>query len=196
MLPLAELASVLPRVPRITVHGTWIRAIAFTALMGSRDPLWADRAQQGRFSPKGSFAALYLASDEATARAEVEDVFQHRGFARPVHLPSDIWTYVPVSGIVNGIIDLTDHTIQHSLATSVSELTGIWRFGNPRGVLPPTQLLGALAFELGAIAGFRYVSARTPEHGINHVIFVDRLRLGIDSLEVIDRAGTLSRRLP
>ena len=87
------------------------------------------------------------------------------------------WKMVKVDGTVENVLDLMDSRIWKQLATSWQELTGLWRssFDEP---LPPTQLLGRMAYETEKIFGIRYHSAKNPGKGFNLIVFPDRLRVG------------------
>lgn len=82
MLSSARLREVLRTVPATPVDGPWVRAVDARFLMaappgeppGDRpNPLWGggSRLHGGRFTPRGSFDTIYLASDLETAAREV-----------------------------------------------------------------------------------------------------------------------------
>ena len=112
------------------------------------------------------------------------------------------WTVFAVTGVLEKILDLTDSQVQARLGTSFSELTGPWRVPQARYLrgadpLPPTQLLGQVAYETGSILGMTYDSAKSPEEGFNVVVFADRLSPGRSSfLEVHDPHDFIRQRLP
>jgi hypothetical protein len=88
------------------------------------------------------------------------------------------------------------------LRTSESELTGNWRNGEGRylrgdGLLPPTQLLGKVAYESHRVFGICYPSAKNTGRAVNLVVFPDRLQKGGTSyLQTLDLKGVLRARLP
>ncbi len=100
--------------------------------------LWpaAAKLHGARFTPKGGFDTAYLASDAITAMMEVKAVLAGpRGLLSP---PTDPWVLVSITGVVHGVLDLTDPKVQADLGTSTAELTGAWAY-SPGGGPPPTQ---------------------------------------------------------
>lgn len=142
---------------------------------------------------------MYLASDPLTALKEVDAILN--GQIPPFTILTPPWTVFAIEGALEKILDLTDHRVQTRLGTSFSELTGDWRFQQSRhlrgdGPLPPTQLLGQVAYATGSILGMRYDSAKNPG-GFNFVVFPDRLVVGRSSfMEVYDPHGLIGQRLP
>lgn len=204
MLPESELRKVLPGLPLIPVHGPWSRAIKFEyLLLTDPQPLWAGGSVEygARFVPKGGFDSVHLASDPFTAFLEVEAAFRTAQGA-VVWDTNPPWTLVTVTGIVRSVLDLTSSDLWAPLGTSESELTGNWRNGQDRylrgeGPLPPTQLLGKVAYETGRVLGIHYPSAKNTGKGANLVVFPDRLPKGEDSyLHVHDPKRALDQRLP
>ena len=212
MLPEKELRNELLVVPLVAVTGPWTRALLHRLLhqappgapAGSPpQPLWAGgpALRGARFTPKGAFESIYLASDPITALREVEAIFVNP-HGPPVTIQTPPWTVFAVNGFLQPVLDLSDPAIQARLATSVAELTGDWRFSQAvhlagEGPLPPTQLLGRAAFETARIAGIRYRSARRSGEGFNVVVFSDRLdATGAGFLEVFDPAGLIRQKFP
>jgi RES domain-containing protein len=209
VLPAAELRAILPSLPLITVpspHGSWSRVVPAHLLLGPPpgapvgsppQPLWPGGAAVygARFTPRGGFGTIYLASDDRTALLEVEAIFLSStgldvpGMRRP-------WTLIPVTGNLPDVLALTDPEIQRALQTSLSELTGHWRLTQASGGTPPTQLLAQAAYDTGTIVGLYYVSAKNPASGRGIAVFADRLVPGRHLLEVIDPSGAFSQRLP
>lgn len=211
MLSAQELQQVVPTLPRIAVHGLWTRALAFQYTVRpppgappgtSPDPLWPGGAQNrgARFTPKGSFESIYLASDPITALTEVSLVLQNPNIPA-VTMATPPWVVFAVEGIVTEVVDLCDIAIQSSLNTTLQELTGDWAYSqslylNSQGSLPPTQMLGQAAYDCGVVTGLTYPSAKTPQSTCL-LVFPDRL-IGSSSnyLEVYDPTQCLSGRLP
>jgi len=108
-------------------------------------------------------------------------------FARgPVPVRTAPWVVVSVDGILNNLLDLTDAATLAALGTTAQEMTGTWA-ATP---LPPTQLLGQLAYDSGRIAGIRYASAKRPG-GLNLVVFSDRIPIAAANfLECTTRTAT------
>jgi len=170
---------------------------------GPPEPLWpgGPRLYGARFNPKGPFGGIYLASDPVTALTEVGAVLENPSVPRTT-LRTPPWAVFAVEGIVTGTLDLTDSRNQECLGTSLSELTGDWRYTQARYLrgessMPPTQLLGKVAYESERITGLLYRAARNTVDGLSLVVFPDRLdhERG-DSLAVYDPHKQISQRLP
>lgn len=187
-----RLQAALPTLPRVTVHGLWTRVVALqhiaippgTPSGALRDPLWPGGAPIGgaRFTPKGTFGSIYLASDPVTALMEVTSVFQHR-YAPAFTIATPPWVLFGVDGVVTEILDLCDSRVWPLLDTSFQELTGDWAYSQAeyqkgRGQLPPTQVLGQAAYDSVVITGLKYPSAKHPTFGSCLVVFADRLVRG------------------
>ena len=205
MLPGGDLESVLPSLPRKTVHGPWSRAVGYHLLTAAPpgaapgsgpQPLWPGGpvVTGGRFTPKGGHPSVYLAEDPVLALKEVQAVFAPDP---SIALRTQPWVLVTVDGIVSDIVDLTDTAMQATIGTDLTELTGDWLYPQSLGLAPPTQLLGQLAFETGVILGLRYPSAKDPANGVNLIVFADRLASHAPSrLEVFDPHEKLVQSLP
>lgn len=81
MLPEASLRDILSTAPLQDIPGPWSKAVAFRHLLGPPpggelgdppQPLWPHGAPRygARFTPRGSFGTIYLASDHETALVE------------------------------------------------------------------------------------------------------------------------------
>lgn len=153
----------------------------------------------GRFTPKASFSTLYLASDAVTALQEVRAYFDLPGVpAFTIRTPS--WAVFVVEGIVESVLDLTDPAILLELGTTTQELTGDWRWQQGdhlagKGPLPPTQVLGQVAFNLGSMGGIKFRSSRDVDRGIGVAVFPERL-FGTSHLEIYDPSDCLNDHLP
>lgn len=206
MLSEPKLTQELSALPRVTLHGPWVRAVGYHLLQGpppgappgsAVQPLWPGGAalRGARFTPKGGSPTLYLSSDALTALIEVQAVFLIG--RRVVPLATQPWTLLSVDGVLTGIVDLTDDDIQRALHTTLSELTGEWAYSAATGRFPPTQMLGAAAVAAGNVLGLHYPSARNTGHGTNLVVFTDRLQTGLPSfLTVVDPHRLLAQRIP
>jgi hypothetical protein len=196
VLPEEELHRILPDLPLIPATGPWTRAIELVHLRRPEpDPLWAGEGSS-RFNPDGAFRRLYLSSDPATALKEAEVVFGQQ----PVRNPP--WALITVEGFLQRILDLTDPALQARLGTSLSELTGSWRYQEHlwrqgKAPMPPTQLLGLAAYRSSFIQALSFHSAKNTGLGANLVVFVDRLEPGEPSfLKVYDPSGDLQGQIP
>jgi RES domain-containing protein len=198
MLPLRQLAAALANVQLTSARGPWSRAIGYRYLLGPPpgltgppQPLWGGAAKLAgaRFTPQGAFDSIYLAHDPITAFIEVSALVLLTG--GPVPVRSAPWVVVTVEGILNSLLDLTDHAILAALGTTEQEMTGTW----VKSSRPPTQWLGQLAYDSGRIAGIKYASAKHPG-GLNLVVFPDRIPVATGSfLQVYDPHGNLAQRI-
>jgi RES domain-containing protein len=198
MLSLGKLAAALASVQLTSAHGPWSRAIGYRYLLGPPpgqtgppQPLWGGAAKiaGARFTPQGSFDAIYLAHDPITAFVEVSALVLLPG--GPVPVRSAPWVVVTVDGILNNLLDLTDGATLAALGTTEQEMTGAW----VKSSRPPTQWLGQLAYDSGRIAGIKYSSAKHPG-GLNLVSFPDRIPATAGNfLEVYDPNGKLAQRI-
>jgi hypothetical protein len=210
VLPESDLRRVLPRLPLISEGGPWTRALGYHLLQGPPpgasgppQPLWPGGPilTGARFNLKETFGGIYLAPDPLTALKEVEAILSRKGLP-PSTILTPPWTVFAVQGVLEKILDLTDRRLQARLGTSFSELTGDWRIQQSRhlrgdGPLPPTQLLGRVAYETGGILGMKFDSAKNPGEGFNVVVFPDRLAISRASfLEVYDPHDLIRQRLP
>jgi RES domain-containing protein len=212
VLPEQDLLKTLSSLPLVAVQGPWTRALHYRLLRKAPpgelpedkpQPLWSKgpTVQGARFTPKGSFGSIYLASDAVTALLEVEAVFlsSDKSFV-PRKTPP--WTVFGVDGFLERVLDLTNPEILERLRTNLSELTGNWlvpqaRFLQGKGPLPPTQLLAREAFQTGRIHGILYWSAKHTGQGVNLVVFSDRLSAKEASyLDVYDPDALILQRLP
>jgi len=149
-----------------------------------------------RYTPKGGFGSIYLASDPITALKEVVAVIE-TPYAPAFTLRTHPWAVFAVGGVLCEILDLADDVVQSALGTTLAELTGDWAITQAMGQVPPTQSLGQAAYDCKAILGFRYPSVKNLGKGIGLVVFADRLKDKPPSfLEVYDPYLGFSQRLP
>jgi RES domain-containing protein len=199
MLTGDALRRALRRVELVRIRGPWVRAIDAHLVAdpppgsapGARpDPLWAGGARLfgARFTPKGGFDTLYLASDLVTVAREIGAMFPS-GEVAPT---KDPFTVVHVTGTLAGVLDLTRPEIVAQLRTTPDELAAPWRLVRSA----PTHRLGSAAFRSGRVSAIRCTSSKHPQGTIT-AVFVDRLAsLPPSHLECVDATGRLSRRLP
>lgn len=195
--------------------GPWYRAVVFDYLQGpppgasarsAIQPLWPGGAHYkgARFTPKASTTSaidgLYLASDEITAIAEVTGVLRPAG--SPVPLMFEPLALLTVAGALTDILDTTDVAVQSLLGTNQQELTGDWvkaqdKYLKGLGPMPPTQVLGQAAFDVGGIAGLLYESTKSPTSGMGLLVFTGRLAAAGTYLQLYNKpAGKLQQRIP
>jgi RES domain-containing protein len=201
MLHQEELRSALGSIPAVAIEGPWLRAVDARLLLPGRSaspegstsgPLWGGgaRLHGARYTPKGSFDTLYLASDLETLGAEIGAVL---GSSHRVSPSKNPFTVVHVRGRLTHVLDLRDSAIRNALATTMEELGTPWRF-EPS---PPTQRLGAAAHESKRFVALVAPSARGRGPGFVVAIFTERLgQFPPSFLESVDASGALSRRLP
>lgn len=196
-----ELRRALAAVPLIEVAGPWVRAVDARQLTapppgapaGSPpQPLWGGGARLfgGRFTPKGSFDTLYLASDLVTLGLEIGAVFGTAGAVSPT---KDPFTVVTVNGQLTAVLDLTSEPVRTVIGTTIQELTGPWRIEKE----PPTHRLARAAFDSKRICAVAAPSAKHAAGGIVTAIFVERVAdFPPSHVESVDTTGRLSQRLP
>lgn len=201
MLADAELRRAIQTVPLVERAGPWVRAIDARYLTAAPpgappgsppQPLWGGgaRLHGGRFTPKGSFDTLYLASDLVTAGLEIGAVF---GPVGAVSATKDPFTVVTVNGSLTAVLDLTDEAVRETLQTTLPELTGPWRIARDR----PTHRLARAAFEGERVGAIAAPSAKHAAAGVVTAIFVERLAEFPPSyVEAIDSSGHFAQRLP
>ena len=93
----------------------------------------------GRFTPRGTFETLYVATTAATARIEAESRITASGV---VDAPSKPYVHFVVRGRLQKVLDLTDAGVLAMLKTTEDEVTGPWILGQVQGDEAPTQALG------------------------------------------------------
>lgn len=145
----------------------------------------------GRYNPKETFEALYLADTPLTALQEInlikvtdEAILSAKSSPRLL---------LSVDVTLSAILDLTISQIQDILSTNLQELTGSWLTMNATGQLAPTQTLGAAAYGLETIEALRVPSAQDPKT-TRFVAFPDRLRQG-SQVRVYDDSGLIDATL-
>jgi hypothetical protein len=80
----------------------------------------------GRFTSRGTFETLYVATTAATARIEAESQIT----AGVVDAPSNPYIHFAVRGRLQKVLDLTDAGLLASLKTTEDEMTGPWIVGS------------------------------------------------------------------
>lgn len=164
MLRQEELLEALGSIPAVTIDGPWLRAVDARLLLsgpsGSPDgstprPLWGGGARRhgARYTPKGSFDTLYLASDLETLGQEIGAVL---GGSHRVSPSKDPFTVVHVRGHLTHVLDLREPAVRDVLGTTREELGSPWRL-DPS---PPTHRLGAAVHESRRFCALGSPSAR------------------------------------
>jgi RES domain-containing protein len=199
MLSGENLRMALSQATLVAVHGPLSRVVGFRHLLGpppglsgSPQPLWGGAAKLygARFTPKGGFDSIYLASDPVTALLEVQALVLLPGC--PLALRTAPWAIVSIDGLVSNVLDLTNPPTLAALDTNEQQVSSPW----VTATNPPTQLLAQEAWRSGAIAGIKYRSAKHPSNGLNLVVFPNRLSVSRnDYLEVYDPYGHLAQRI-
>jgi RES domain-containing protein len=189
MLEDQQLRRVLESLPLTVREGPFHRYVLhrYVALaVERRTPLhilsgeWS-RTTGGRFNYPQLYRVAYLATDARTAQVEAERI----------QAP---YVHVPISGRLQGVLDLTQPDVLRALETSDEELSGDWRVLNARGIEAPSQRLGYAARVSERVEAVLYRSTVWPA-GTCLAVFPERLAPG-SSLEVVDPDEILHERIP
>ncbi|HEX2093042.1 MAG TPA: RES family NAD+ phosphorylase [Longimicrobiaceae bacterium] len=182
------------------MEGTLCRAVRAKYLRRTPpQPLYYGGSEIGaRYTPRGGPAGLYLASDPATALAEIRDLMQS---PRGQLLPSarrDPVTLVYVETEVGRVLDLTDATIRRALRIGRKAIMAEWHepmlaYLAGKGPMPLTQQIGVAAHISGIVGGILFPSVRW-KGGLCLVVFPDRLAKG-DRVASYDPEGVLAQVL-
>jgi len=201
MLTQRKLHAALASLPSVAIDGPWVRAIDARLLQGAPpgereglppQPLWGGgaRLHGGRFTPRGGFDTLYLASDLATLGLEIGSVL---GAGKGVSRMKDPFTVVHVNGRLTRVLDLRDRAILDALGTTVDEMTGAWRVKRA----PPTHRLGMAAHESERFCAIIAPSAKRAGKGFVLAAFTDRIeRFPPSFVQSVDTTGRLVQRIP
>ncbi len=204
MLSVADLPGVLATLPTIAVSTTFTRRVPAFALFGIKKPLpppgqpiaaispdfFFNTSSPYRYNPPG-LAAIYFGEGESTAAAEVKQHPGARGFDEEPRMP-DVVYHATVK--LDGVLDLTDASVQSLLHTTPAELVANWRLLSPNA---PTQLLGKAAHDVAQFEGMLYPSAAKARVGVASsciVIFPGR-RAATSVVRVVDDSGTFTQEL-
>jgi RES domain-containing protein len=194
------LARRIVRAPLQEIEVTLCRAVREIHLR--RDPprplYYEGSLEGGRYTPRAGPAGLYLASDPATAFAEIRDLLQGPGGrALPLN-PHDPVTLVYVEVDLGGVLDLTNPDIRRQLRVSKRQILSSWEpamlaYLHGKSAMPLTQRIAEAAHLTGVVGGILYPSARW-EGGRCLVVFPDRVQVE-DRVQAYDTTGKLSQRL-
>lgn len=203
MLAQSDLAVALSWISPRAAHGFYSRFVEFRRLSTTGPhpapgpkPLWGlgSRLYGGRFTPKGTFEAIYLAEDPVTAIAEVSGVL----YSPPAPIPLTAQpplVLITVEGILLRVLDLTVSGVQSALGTNWQELTGAWRHIQATGQEAPTQTLGRVCHQSGRFEAIRFPSSKNNPNGVCIAVFSDRLQ-SPSLIKVFDPHGHLAQQLP
>ena len=130
-----------------------------------------------RFTPKGSFEAIYFGEDPHTAFIE----YHHEHLTLMRDKDDDFAFRLAVTATVSPhvmldhgrILDLTRREVRMALGTTLNELASVWRV-LPGVPTPPTHILGQEVYNSGLFQAIRYFSVRNPG-GVCLAVFVDKL---------------------
>jgi len=112
----------------------------------------------GRFTPRGAFETLYVATTAETARIEAESRITVSGVVRA---PSKPYVHFMVCGRLQKVLNLTDARVLETLKTTAEEMTASWVMGQIQGDGAPTQMLGRVVILPGELKRFSFRPART-----------------------------------
>ena len=134
MLSEAELKRALRRVALIGADGPFHRFVDLWFVHqnlagGKKTEVLAGLGAKmlgGRFTPRGTFETLYVATTAATARIEAESRITASGV---VDAPSKPYVHFVVRGRLQKVLDLTDAGVLATLKTTEDEMTGPWILG-------------------------------------------------------------------
>ena len=201
MLTQGKLHAALASLPSVAIDGPWVRAIDARLLQGAPpgeregtrpQPLWGGgaRLHGGRFTPRGSFDTVYLASDLATLGLEIGSAL---GEGKGVSRMKDPFTVVHVNGRLTRVLDLRDGAVLDELCTTVDEMAGAWRVERA----PPTHRLGMAAHESERFCAIIAPSAKRAGKGFVLAVFPDQIgRFPPSFVESVDTTGRLVQRVP
>jgi RES domain-containing protein len=196
----AELRRALRRVPLIVADGPFHRFVDLWFVHqnlagGKKTEVLAGLGAKmlgGRFTPRGAFETLYVATTAATARIEAESRITASGVA---DAPSKPYVHFVVRGRLQKVLDLTDAGVLATLKTTEDEMTGPWILGQVQGDEAPTQILGRVVHAVRRIEAILFPSSKDRPEGRCLAVLPDRLKRG-SFLEIVDETGLVKERLP
>jgi len=161
-----ELKRALRRVPLIGADGPFHRFVDLWFVHqnlagGKKTEVLAGLGAKmlgGRFTPRGTFETLYVATTAATARIEAESRITASGV---VDAPSKPYVHFVVRGRLQKVLDLTDTAVLATLKTTEDEMTGPWIMGQVQGDEAPTQVLGRVVHAVRRIEAISFRPAKT-----------------------------------
>lgn len=200
MLLERELARALRRVRLVRVEGPFHR---FADLWFVYQRLAAGEGAEvlrglgakingGRFTPRGAFETLYVATTAETARIEAESRITSSGV---ISTPTRPFVHFLVTGRLHKVLDLTDDSVLDLLQTNSDEIAVPWVVSQAQGAESATQRLGHAVHAIGRIEAIRFASTKDRPSGRCLAIFPDRLgRTSV--LEIADETGLAREKVP
>jgi RES domain-containing protein len=171
-----QLAKTLASLDAIRVRGTFFRSIDY-AFLARGTPLSAigSVAAGGRYNPRNTFEALYLADNPETALFETQALMACGLRLIGVKQPPRVM--LALDATLQSALDLEDELTLGALEIAREDLCDPqWRLKCERGEPVLTHRVGAAA-RAAKLEALRVPSAVRPL-GANLVIFPDRLRKG------------------
>jgi RES domain-containing protein len=195
-----ELKRALRRVPLIGADGPFHRFVdlwfVHQNLAGGRktEVLAGLGAKMigGRFTPRGAFETLYVATSAETARIEAESRITASGV---VGSPTKPYVHFVIRGQLQMILDLNDPSVLQALKTTVEEIVAPWVMDQTHGREARTQVLGRVVHTIRKIEAILFPSSKDRPEGRCLAVLPDRLKRG-SSLEIEDETGLVKERLP
>jgi RES domain-containing protein len=165
-----ELRRALRRVPLIGIEGPFHRFVDLgfvhqrLALGKGTEVLAGLGAKMlgGRFTPRGAFETLYVATSAETARIEAESRITASGV---VGSPSKPYVHFVIRGQLQMILDLNDPSVRQALKTTVEEIVTPWVMDQAQGKEARTQCSGAWFILSEELKRFSFRPARTDLRG-------------------------------
>ena len=147
-----------------------------------------------RWTPKGSFPAVYGSLDSHSAFLETMATGRRYGIPADQRMPLVI---VAVDVRVQRLLDLTTVVLRKRLKLSPTSLAEDWEASQRRGLESYTQAIGRLAYELGIQA--LLVPSFRVKGGTNLIAFPDAIARGslrIQNVKKLPRPTKKLRRSP
>ena len=146
----------------------------------------------GRFTPRGTFETLYVATTAATARIEAESRITASGV---VDAPTKPYVHFVIRGQLQMVLDLNDPSVLQMLKTTVEEIAAPWVMDQAQGKEARMQVLGRVVHDVRRIEAILFPSSKDRPEGRCLAVLPDRLKRG-SSLEIVDETGLVKERLP
>jgi RES domain-containing protein len=146
----------------------------------------------GRFTPRGVFETLYVATSAETARVEAESRVTASGV---VGSPSKPYVHFVIRGHLQMVLDLNEPLVLEALKTTFGEIVAPWVMDQAQGKEARTQVLGRAVHAASTIEAILFPSSKDRPDGRCLAILPDRLKKG-SSLEIVDETGLVKERLP